>query len=240
LQVRMVNMSATPDIAQPRLLLPTEKELMELQRMFAFEGSAALLVWRLPESAVLREIRGMAQTVESMAGDLKTVAKGQWELRRENEELKRLAAGGYLDFVRTVDPQDFCCFIHVLAYGDRAKAARKLKMKVRRFYERVDSWATGGARYQRMHALVMCRKRAMRKGTVWLGPSLQSGGTQDAGENPKTMQAVLDQIESGNLDQRNYPQVLQEILNALADMNGENWAVIQDEVMKMIKEEVPQ
>ena len=202
---------------------------------------------KMPIDGVLAEFdrrlveRGSAlvKTVEQLRDDMRAVAKGSYELRQENEELRRLAADGYLKFARTVDPVDFSCFIFILAYGDRAKAARVLNMKQRTFYERVDGWATRGSVYERMLALVKCRKESLSKGTVPLGASVQSGGTSEA-ENPETIQAVLDRVHGRNVAQRDYPDVLREILNALVEMNAKNWSAIRTELIEGIREEVPQ
>ncbi len=177
---------------------------------------------------------------KSVGTDLEAVAAGNFKLRVENDELRRLAANGFLNFVRSVDPEDFCSFAFILAYGDRAKAAQVLETSPRRFYEQIASWKNRGPAYKQMYAWVQRRKTSMQKGTVPLGDQLQMGGVHDEGENPKTISAVLDQIESGNLDQRDYPEILQGILKVLADMNPGNWQVIRKEVMEGIREEIAQ
>ena len=191
-------------------------------------------------SARLAEGSGLVKTVEKIGRDIEAVVKRDYEQNKEIENLHRLAADGYLNFIRSVDPRDFCCFAFIMAYGDRAKAARELEMPARRFYERVGAWETRGPGYKRMFDLVTCRKQTLLKGTVPLSASLQSGGVQKDAENPEALGAVLEQIRAGNLDQRDYPQVLQEILSALADMNVRNWPAIRDEVMAILREEIAQ
>ncbi|HOC73721.1 MAG TPA: hypothetical protein PKL54_12955 [Candidatus Hydrogenedentes bacterium] len=186
------------------------------------------------------QVETFQRTVEDFGRKIDAAASGMQELRKENEELKGLAAGGYLDFVRSAEPTDVCYFFYILAYGDRAKAARELGEDQRRFYERVDGWAKRGPAYKRMFGLVKCRKTSLRKGTVPLGVALQSGGVADEGENPETLEAVFGQIKDGSLDQRSYPAVLREILGALVKMDAKNWQVIQKELVTMIEEEVPQ
>jgi hypothetical protein len=167
---------------------------------------------------------------------LDQVADQSYQLRQENEELRRLAASGYLNFVRMVDPLDFCCFVFILTLGDRAKAAKAMNMKERSFYARVASWATRGRAYKRLFELVKARKILGRKGVVPLGASLQSSGVHDESENPKTHAEVLQQIRAGKLDQNELPQHLQEILNALLEINKDNWKSIRDELVPLIKE----
>lgn len=78
----MVSMRATPDITQPRVLVPTAEQLRALQRMFGFEGSAVVVTLPPPpESAVLREVHGMARAMEAMAGDLVGMRKEVRALR---------------------------------------------------------------------------------------------------------------------------------------------------------------
>lgn len=186
--------------------------------------------------------KGLVKTVEKFGRDLEAVAKGNYELRKENEELRRLAADGYFKFVLSVDPLDFRYFAAIFAMGDRAKAATLFKDEIgeRRFYERVDSWKSRGPEYKRMYRIVEARKKAGRHGKIRLNESLQSASVQDEAENPETLQAVLDKLHADDLDQRSFPALLQDILNALLDMNDQNWRPIRDELVPIIREEVPQ
>ncbi len=127
---------------------------------------------------------------------MEAVAEGNYELRKANDELHHLAVNGFLNFVRSVDPSDFCYFVFILVHGDQSKAARALKKPARRFYEEVESWKTRGPVYKRMFDLVWCRKKAMRKGTIPLNASLQSGGVQIGAENPETLGLVFEQIQA--------------------------------------------
>lgn len=190
----------------------------------------------------LAEGKGLVKTVEKFGRDLDAVAKGNYELRKENEELRRLAADGYFKFVLSVDPLDFRYFAAIFAMGDRAKAARLFdrEVKERTFYERVDSWKSRGPEYKRMFRIVEARKKAGRHGNIRLNDSLQSASVQDEAENPKTLEAVLDKLHADDLDQRSFPALLQDILNALLDMNDHNWRAIRDELVPAIREEVPQ
>ncbi len=195
-------------------------------------------------SAGLVEGRGLVETfqrtVEDFGRKVDAAASGMQDLRKENEELRGLAAGGYLDFVRSAEPEDVRWFFYILAFGDRAKAARELGVKERTFYERVDRWATRGPAYKRMFALARCRKVSLQKGTVPLGMSLQSGGVVAEGENPETLEAVLEQMREGSLDQRDYPRVLEGMLGALKEMDAGNWQAIRKELVMEIEEELPQ
>lgn len=156
-----------------------------------------------------------------------------YRLKQENEALHRLAAQGYLEFSRRVEPRDFCCFIYIMAYGGRAKAAREMGMCSSTFYEVVASWEKRGPQYRNLAKMVSGLKVACRKGLVPLGSSLQSSGRGDELENPETNTAVLEQIMGGGSDQ---PQQLREVLELLVKMNPNNWAAIRDELVPIIKE----
>jgi hypothetical protein len=205
---------------------------------FTATGSIQPILDRFSEG--LAEGKGLVTTVEKIGRDIAAVAKDKYELRKENEDLRQMLAGGYLKFVRSVEPVDACWFFFILAYGDRAKAARELGVDQRRFYERVKSWAAKGPAYKRMFALVECRKTSLRKGPVPLGMSLQSGGVHDEAENPETLAAVLEQVKAGKLSQDGYPGLLQEILGALLEMDANTWQAIRAELVGNILEEVPQ
>lgn len=205
---------------------------------FAATGSIQPILDRFSQG--LTEGKGLVRTVEKIGRDIAAVAKDKYELRKENEDLREMLAGGYLKFVRSVEPVDACWFFFILAYGDRAKAARELGVDQRRFYERVKSWAAKGPAYKRMFALVECRKTSLRKGEVPLGMSVQSGGVHDEAENPETLAAVLEQVKAGKLSQDGYPEFLREILGALLEMDANNWQAIRAELVGNIREEVPQ
>ena len=156
--------------------------------------------------------------------------------------MRRLASDGYFKFVLSVDPLDFRYFAAIFAVGDRAKAARLFKDEIgeRRFYERIAAWPSRGPEYKRMYRIIEARKNAGRHDKIRLNESLQSASVQDEAENPETLQSVLDKLHSDNLDQRSFPALLQDILNALLDMNENNWRPIRDELVPVIREEVPQ
>lgn len=180
-----------------------------------------------------------AEALGRIERGLVAVAEGNFKLRQENEELRRLAAEGCFQFVQAVAAVDFRYFAMIVALGDRAKAARRLGVKARTFYERVASWAAGGPAYRRMFAIVEARKGALRKAAVPLGTTTQGGGGEEP-ENPQTLAAVLEVIQSGKLDQADYPHLLQEILNALLAMNPRNWDTIRKELVPLLREDVPQ
>ena len=78
---------------------------------------------------------------------------------------------------------------------------------------------------QRLYRFVEWRKKVGRKIVVPLGDSVQSGEPNDAPENPVTIDAA---------DNRDYPTILREILEALATQNPKHWA----EMMGIIREEM--
>jgi hypothetical protein len=123
-----------------------------------------------------------------------------------------------------------------MALGNRKAAADFLEVPHRSFYDRVEKWASRGKDYQRLYRFVEWRKKVGRKIMVPLGDSVQSGEPSDNAENPATVAAVADKIATaGNQD---YPSILREILEALAEQNPENWAEVRGELMEMIREEV--
>jgi hypothetical protein len=70
---------------------------------------------------------------------------------------------------------------------------------------------------------------------VRLEDSVQSGEPNDLVENPVTIGAVLDSIESA--DNRDYPTILRQIMETLEAQNVKNWAGVRDELVEMIREE---
>ena len=202
----------------------------EMRRHWGEDGTG-------PAGATLRRIEAK---VDGLQGALAEAGRKNWELRQENEELRRLATKGCFQFVQDVKATDFHYFATILRWGNRAAAARKLQVKPRPFYKRVEAWKRGKPAYQRMFAMVEARKNALRKRTVRLGITAQSGGTGDEPENPETLNRVLEQITAGNLAQADYPKLLQELLEALCAMDARNWQAIRAELVPILQEETGQ
>ena len=87
-----------------------------------------------------------------------------------------------------------------------------------------------------MFRLIEWRKKVGRKILVRLEDSVQSGEPNDAPENPVTVASVLDGIAAS--DSRDYPAILQEILEVLQSQNPKNWAELGREAIEIIKEEI--
>ncbi|MBI5386786.1 MAG: hypothetical protein HZA90_19110 [Verrucomicrobia bacterium] len=188
----------------------------------------------------LGEGRGLVKTVERIDRNIEALAKGTYELRQENEDLRRLHAEGHLKFALSVDGEDFRAFTVIMALGNRKAAAEFLEVPLRTFYDRVDKWQSKAGAYRRMWRFVEWQRTQERKIKVRLDESLLSGDSGGAAENPETIRAVLTKMKEEAVDRRDYPEILRQILEALASQNGGNWAAVRDEVVAIIKEELPQ
>jgi hypothetical protein len=186
----------------------------------------------------LAEGAGLVKTVEKLGRDMDAVARGNYELRKENEELRRLQAEGYFKFALRVDAEDFRAFATIMALKNRKAAADFLEIPFRTFYDRVGAWNRKGRDYQRMYRLVEWRKAVGRKITLRLEDSVQSGEPNDKPENPETIGGVLDMMSQA--DSRDYPALLGQILEALQAQNAKNWPAVQKELIGIIKDELPQ
>ena len=167
------------------------------------------------------------------------VAQGNFDLRRENDELRRLNKDGYFNFAIRVKGEDFLAFAVIMALGNRKAAADHLKIPHRTFYNRVNQWAGRGKDYQIMCRYMDWRKRSARHLKVDLNPSLQTGDADGQSENPDTIADVLTEIKAANTG-KSYPAMLSEILQALEHQNSGNWPNVRDELVEMIKEDVLQ
>ena len=184
-------------------------------------------------TAVVAAVESVGRRLE---GKFEAVAKGTYELRKENEELRMLQAEGFFKFALKVDGGDFRAFAIIMALGTRKAAADFLEVPHRSFYDRVEKWTSRGKDYQRLYRFVEWRKKVGRKIMVPLAESVQSGEPNDAPENPVTVEAVADKIAAA--DNRDYPTILREILEALKEQNPENWAEVRKEVVGIIRDEV--
>jgi hypothetical protein len=176
-------------------------------------------------------------TIERIDRNIEAVARDRYRLNAENEELKRLTIAGQLQFAERVDAEDYVAFAFILALGNRSAAARRLGIPHRSFYDRVNGWNTRDDDYKRMFRLIEWRKAVGRKITVRLGQSLQFGGTGDEAENPKTLESMLDRIASQGSDSRE--ELLKDLLEALRSQNPGNWQSVRNELVAIIKDEIP-
>lgn len=179
---------------------------------------------------------GLVKTVERIDRNIEAVAQDKYDLRKENEELRQLNKDGYFNFAVRVNGEDFLTFAVIMALGNRKAAADHLKIPGRTLYHRVDQWAGRGKDYKLMLRYLEWRKRSSRHLKVELNPSLQSGESDDQPENPETMADVLTEIKAA--DNRDYPALLAEVLEALQRQNSGNWTMVRQELVEMIKDEV--
>lgn len=189
----------------------------------------------------VRQTQGtaLAKTVETIGQDLHAVATNTYELRRENEELKVLAEGGFLRFATRVDAKDFQAFAAIMLMGNRNQAAEALNIPSRSFYDLVNTWAHRGPDYKRMFRMSDWRKKQGRKIKVRLDDSLLGTESQDQPENPETIQSVLLAMRDKE-DMGSQEDLLRDILNALESQNPTNWQDVQSELIEILREEIPQ
>ena len=191
----------------------------------------------------LREFRMVLSKVEAgvkkIELDIHQVASNQYELRKENEELRQLNKDGYFNFAVRVKGDDFLAFAVIMALGNRKAAADHLKIPHRTFYDRVNQWAKRGKDYQLMVRYMEWRKRSSRHLKVELNPSLQSGESGDQAENPETMADVLTELDAA-ANSQDYPALLADLLQALERQNAGNWKSVREELITIIKEDLPQ
>ena len=193
---------------QPRLLVPTAEQLTSLQGMFGFEGNALLVVLPPPaESALLLEMRGMAQTMATMAGNLDTVAKRDFELRKEihdlrtaNEAVAAMHSDGLLIFVHKIDAEAFKLLVAVLIHGDVAKAVEALELNLERVRWDLRKWRAGGGVYRALAEMIHWRKGKCVTGMWQFNDAL------------KNLTAGTDR-----------ESVLKEVLSGLLSMTEGNW-----------------
>lgn len=214
-----------------------------LSRVLGFDASGALVAGAgmAPHLAEFvrrcADSRGLVKTVERLDRNLEAVAKGNYELKREVDELRQFKADGFFKFALRVDGADFRAFAVIMALGNRKAAADFLRVPHRSFYDRVEKWWARGKEYQTLVRWIEWRKASSRKIKLRLDDSVQSGEPNDKSENPDTVGDVLNSIKAD--DNRDYPAVLGQVLQALKEQNLRNWSAVRDELVEMIREEVP-
>ena len=206
----------------------------QLRSICSIDGILADFQRRLTEGS------GLPQALQRIDKNIEAVAKGHYELNKQNEELRKLHAEGYLKFVSRFNSEDFRALAAIMLFGNRKAAAESLNIPSRTFYDRVSNWKKKGPEYKRLFQMVEWRKKNGCKITVPLGNSLQSGEPSDEAENPETINAVIDRIRNDDLDQKSYPELLRDILIVLQKQNPENWKALNKGLIDLISEELPQ
>jgi len=144
---------------------------------------------------------------------------------------------GYFNFAVRVKGEDFLAFAVIMALGNRKVAAEHLNIPARTLYSRVSHWMKRGKDYQLMCRYMDWRKRSSRHLKVDLNPSLQTGESEGQPENPDTMGDVLTEIQAA-ADNKSYPALLSDILQALERQNAGNWQSVRAELIEIIKAEL--
>lgn len=162
------------------------------------------------------------------------VANNTYQLKKENEELSITVKEKIVFFVSQIDPQDFQCFTAIIAFGDKAKAARLLKIPDRTLRNRVDIWKTKGTPYPQMLKIVELCKKMSKKEKTSLSESILYGSTA-SDENPKNNKILLEKFKTDSPS-----SLLQDILEALKKINSDNCEKIAKELIEIIEEELPQ
>jgi hypothetical protein len=184
-------------------------------------------------------IDNLKQGVDKVQLNTEAIAKNESALRQEIAELRALAKAGFLRFATRVDPDDFRAFAAIMLTGNRYQAAKSLQIQQTAFYRRVESWSSRGGDYKRMYRVTEWRKKAGRKIKVRLDDSLLGTEVDGQAENPETASDVLESMRD-KTDEKSRDDLLRDILQALCSQNADNWQSVRDELIEILKAEVPE
>ena len=219
----------------------SEKALSTVQNDACFREAVQLLTQlAVAASKLSGVINQLGKGVEAVRINTEAIAKNEYELRQEYAELQRLHAEGYLKFAERVNAKDFIAFVLIMAKGNRKAAADELNIPHRSFYDHVDKWRKMGPEYRRMFSMMAWRKKIGRKIKVRIEDSLLSGEPNNQAENPKTIRDVLTRMKEEAVDRRDYPDILRQILGVMITQNLDNWRTVNQEVIGILTEELPQ
>jgi hypothetical protein len=184
-------------------------------------------------------IDNLKQGVDAVRLNTEAIAKNEYQLRQENAELRSLAERGFLRFATRVDADDFRAFAAIMLMGFRSHAAEALGVAQSSLYARVDAWAFRGGDYKRMYLMIEWRKKTARKIKVRLDDSLLGTEVEGQAENPETARDVLAAMRD-KTDEMSRDDLLRDILQALCSQNADNWESVRDELIQILKAEVPE
>lgn len=184
---------------------------------------------------------GLVKAVERIDRNMDALAKGTYELRRENEELKEVVEKRFSQLVKRVAPDDFQAFAFLMAYRSAHAAAHALEVPFRSFYDRIARWKTiGTPAYRLMSRLVEWKQETAKVIRVRLDDSLLWAESGGKAENPETIRTVLERLKTVPVESSDYATVLGQIFQAMASQNASNWRTVNKEVLALIRDELPQ
>ena len=186
-------------------------------------------------ATAIAEIRDL---IEAVAQQKQELRKENAQLQEENERLRGMQAHGLFDFVLEVEREDFLAFAVIMTLGNPNAASKFLKAPQRTFYDRLERWKTGVKSYQEMLRWIQWRKEVGRKIKLRLPDPKDSGSADDTAVNPDVLHEVVEAI--GESSSQNYPSLLREILSVLLAQNPKNWERARQDLVALIKEELPQ
>jgi hypothetical protein len=184
-------------------------------------------------------IDNLKQGVDAVRLNTEAIAKNEYQLRQEIAELRSLAEGGFLRFVNRVDPDDFRTFAAIMLTGNRYRAAEALRIPDTTLWTRVAAWPSRGTEHKRMYRVIEWRKKVGRKIKVRLDDSLLGTEVEGQAENPETAADVLAAMRD-KTDEMSRDDLLRDILQALCRQNADNWESVRDELIEILKAEVPE
>lgn len=224
------------------LLLRSHIMLIDVSEYLAFRDSKKILISKSIQPLIDKYQEGLMldselpKHIERIDRNIDLVAKGKYDLEKENDELKNAEANGLFNFLTKVSADDFRYFIAICMHGDRAKAAKALSIKVSTFYGYIEKWKTKDLNCQRMYRMIGAFKNLKAK-NVSMPASLLYSSSGGKNENPSILEHALQKMKNSQ-NGSVYPNIFQEVLGAFKKMNANNWEAIKAEVIPLLKEEL--
>lgn len=157
---------------------------------------------------------------DHLAGRFDNVTTDFAALQKENDLLKQQLAAVLAKMARQVAPEFFQWIFLILAAGSASAAARKLGLAISTFDERLKGYVERGGLYRTLFSLVAVR----RKGT-----------------GRRQIERFNELFEEHQGEESwSEPNVLRDLLDGLEGLNASNWKSVREELMEVIRGELPE
>jgi hypothetical protein len=160
------------------------------------------------------------QTAAHLDPRFDTLGRKFVDMQRENDALKQDLAQVLANLARRVEPEFFQWIFVILGCGSVSEAARRLDIPGSTFADRLNKYVAQGGVYKTLYSMVGVRNAGVGRGRI-------ERFNEMFGKH-QGVQAVAE------------PDVLRELLDGLEGLNGANWKGVREELIGLVKSEIPE
>jgi len=163
---------------------------------------------------MLNLVRKVDGKIDQVLDQTTQVINQGFEVAKAKSALMETMAKGVLDWAAKIEPDDFRVLAAIMAAGDIAKAAVALNRPDSTVRSLVQSWPSKGTAYRLLPGLVSWRKKVGGKYKVPFNDAIDYKVTS-ATDYPRILRGILTDLE--NATAGDLPDVVQEVIELLRE-----------------------